>query len=115
MPLPLSPSQDPVTGQLIYEVPEGLPATFSRRRTNADYVWSTTKIKTRGKKVWHYLIDNDFAYIESIGSNDILSLPSDPSAYQFLPAPLIEDHVIVVDQRSRTNVLALIYDPSGIF
>lgn len=116
MPFSLTPSQDPVTGQFIFTVPEGTPAALKKKISDDDYVWgSTSKKKRNGKRKTQYLVDNDFAYIESISDSDILSLPGNPDAYDILPAPYIDGHAVVVDQRSRTNVIALINDPTGFF
>lgn len=114
MPYVLFPDQDPVTGQYTFTIPEGTPANLKRRVANEDRFWAVTNLKAKnGKKQTFYLVDNDFAYIEAFTANDIFSLPSDPSSYTFMPAPYMEGHTAIIDQRSRTNVLAVIKDPSG--
>lgn len=116
MPYTQSPWQDPVTGQRYFEFAEGAPAVLKKRISDGDYIWGRTSSRKRnGKKVTQYLVDNDFAYVESFSLDDILTCTFvDLDALELLPAPGIEGHSVLVDQRTRTNVIALINDPSGL-
>lgn len=116
MPFTITPARDSVTGQSVFEIPEGTPAVLKTRVSEEDFFWSiSSKKKKNGKRKTLFLVDNDFAYIDYFSPSDTFSFPSDPDAYTMMPAPYIEGHSIVMDQRSRTNVIALINDPSGFF